>query len=189
MTEMKVDPAEQYLKSSFYEQLVEHVFISEVLQESWFSFGETVEVLRSEVDASGYDLVLDCAGVVRHVQLKTSRSAARTAQQKVNVALAEKPSGCVIWLVRHLDDETRRLRLTYRFFGGDASAPLPSLEGFRVATHTKANAQGVKKKRPQIRVIPKGSFDPINTTRELVVTLFGLTLQVQSATFTAAEVD
>jgi hypothetical protein len=28
---------------------------SEVLQDAWFRFGETVEVLRSEVDASGYD--------------------------------------------------------------------------------------------------------------------------------------
>ena len=32
-------------KSSFYEQLVEHVFISEVLQEVWYRFGLTVEVL------------------------------------------------------------------------------------------------------------------------------------------------
>ena len=40
-------------KSSFYEQLVEHVFISELLQEVLYRFGRTVEVLRSEVDASG----------------------------------------------------------------------------------------------------------------------------------------
>ena len=39
------------LKSSFYEQLVEHVFISEVLQEAWYRYRQTVEVLRSEIDA------------------------------------------------------------------------------------------------------------------------------------------
>ncbi len=32
------------LMSSFYEQLVEHVFISEVLQEAWYGFGLAVEV-------------------------------------------------------------------------------------------------------------------------------------------------
>ena len=39
-----------YLKSMFYEQLVEHVFVSEVLQEVWYYFGATVEVrtLREE---------------------------------------------------------------------------------------------------------------------------------------------
>ena len=68
-----------FLKSSFYEQLVEHVFLSEVLQEVWYSFGKTVEVLRSEVDASGYDLVFECNGILRHVQLKTSKSDAKTA--------------------------------------------------------------------------------------------------------------
>ena len=48
-----------YLKSLFYEQLVEHVFVSEIHQEAWYYFGETVEVLRSEVDSSGYDVVFE----------------------------------------------------------------------------------------------------------------------------------
>lgn len=169
---MPVAPESQYLKSSFYEQLVEHVFISEILQEAWFGFGETIEVLRSEVDASGYDLVLECAGVIRHVQLKTSKPTARTASQKIHVRLAEKPSGCVVWLLRHREDGSRRLRLSYRFFGGAPGAALPSLDDFSVARHTKANAQGVKKKRPNVRVIPKGQFEPIETTRDLLVRLF-----------------
>jgi hypothetical protein len=45
-----------FLKSAFIEWLVEHVFISEVLQEAWYSYGRTIEVLRSEVDSSGYDI-------------------------------------------------------------------------------------------------------------------------------------
>lgn len=61
-----------FLKSNFYEQLVEHVFISELLQEVYFRHQKTVEVLRAEVDSSGYDIVLECNGFIRHVQLKTS---------------------------------------------------------------------------------------------------------------------
>jgi hypothetical protein len=82
-----------YLKSNFFEQLVEHAFISEVLQEAWYGFGRTVEVLRSEVDASGFDVVLECNEILRHVQLKTSDSTAKTAAQKINIALCQKSSG------------------------------------------------------------------------------------------------
>ena len=161
-----------YLKSSFYEQLVEHVFVSEVLQEVWYSFRRTAEVLRSEIDAFGYDLVLDCNGVVRHVQLKTSKHDAKANGQKVNEALAGKPSGCVVWVFRN--EQQGRMVFTYRFFGGKAKKPLPSLEGFKVAKHSKGNAKGVKAERKAIRVVPRSKFTPIPGIRELVETLFGL---------------
>lgn len=171
---MSVTAESQYLKSTFYEQLTEHVFVSEVLQEAWFGFGRTVEVLRSEIDASGYDLVLECAGVTRHVQLKTSKPKAKTSYQKVHVSLAEKPSGCVVWLIRQRDEEERRLGLSYRFFGGAPGKALPSLQGFSVAKHTKADSTGVKAERPNIRRIPRGQFREVETTAELVAILFGL---------------
>jgi hypothetical protein len=158
----------------FYEQLVEHVFISEVLQEVWYAFGKSAEVLRSEIDDSGYDVVFDCNGIMRHVQLKTSRADAKTAVQKVNIALANKPSGCLVWIMRHEDHDVFRMRLGYLFFGGDAGQPLPSLDEFKVAKHTKGNAQGVKIERSAIRVVPKGQFRFVPMTRELVARLFGL---------------
>jgi hypothetical protein len=68
-----------YEKSSFFEKVMEHVFISEVLQETWYGFGKVVEVLRSEVDASGFDVVFECNGVLRHVQLKTSGATSTTS--------------------------------------------------------------------------------------------------------------
>lgn len=162
-----------YLKSSFHEQLVEHVFISEVLPEVWFRLGKTVEVLRAEVDASGYDIVLECNGVMRHVQLKTSKVTGKTANQKVNVALASKPSGCVVWIVRDEEHQTCRMQTTYLCFGGVAGERLPSLDEFRVGKHTKGNKDGVKAERPSIRVVPKGRFERFDTTTDLVMWLFG----------------
>lgn len=161
-------------QSTFYEQLVEHVFISEVLQEVWYGFGKTIEVLRSEVDASGYDVVFECDGILRHVQLKTSKADAKTSRQNVNTALAKKPSGCVVWIVRQEDQESRRMKLSYRFFGGKPGEPLPSLEGFSIAKHNKGDAAGTKKERPNIRVVPKSKFLTVTTTRELVERLFGV---------------
>ena len=53
--------------SNFYEQLVEHSFISEILQEAYLRYGVIIEVLHSEIDCSGYDIVLECNGVIRHI--------------------------------------------------------------------------------------------------------------------------
>jgi len=99
---------------------------------------------------------------------------ATTSQQKVNIALAGKPSGCVVWVFRVEDPDARRVALSYRFFGGAPGKSLPTLDGFRVARHTKANAQGVKGERPAIRLIPKGRFEAVETTRELLASLFDL---------------
>lgn len=167
------DRSARYLRSSFYEKLVEHVFISEVLQEVWFRHGKTVEVLRSEVDDSGYDVVLECGSVIRHIQLKTSHVGSRAASQKVNIGLADKPSGCVVWMLREEERPTGRMRLHYRFFGGESGRRLPSLERFRLARHTKADSKGVKARRPRIRVIPKGKFEELAGIEELVRRLFG----------------
>ncbi|WP_145349641.1 hypothetical protein [Roseimaritima multifibrata] len=162
------------MKSSFFEQLVEHVFISELLQEVYYRFGMVVEVLRSEIDASGYDVVFECNNIVRHVQLKTSRVGGKTSRQKVNIALADKPSGCVVWIIRNEDSADCRMKLTYRFFGGPPGMPLPSLDGFSIAKHTKGNKDGLKTERPAIRVVNKGQFTPVETTTELVTRLFSI---------------
>ena len=57
-----------------------------------------IEVLRAEVDRAGYDLVLESNGVLRHVQLKASYRYAKTARVGININLAQKPSGCVLWI-------------------------------------------------------------------------------------------
>jgi hypothetical protein len=174
--------AAEYLQSTFYEQLVEHLFVAELLQETWFRHKKVVEVLRSEIDASGFDLVLECNGILRHVQLKTSRVTAKTNYQKVAVRLGEKPGGCVIWILR--DEVTNyRLRLSYLFFGFPAGESLPSLNAYKVAKHTKGDSTGIKKERPGIRQVPKKEFQPIKSTgqrsdvfniAELLYWLFGL---------------
>lgn len=174
--------AAEYLQSTFYEQLVEHLFIVELLQEAWFRHKRVVEVLRSEIDASGFDIVLECAGVLRHVQLKTSRVSAKTSCQKVSVRLEEKIGGCVIWILR--DEVTDyRLRLSYLFFGSAAGGALPSLTDYKVAKHTKGDSTGLKKERLRIRQVPKKEFQPIKSTGQrndvldisgLLAWLFGL---------------
>lgn len=168
------DKSASFLKSNFFEQLVEHAFISELLQEAWFRYGKTVEVLRSEIDTSGYDLLLECNGVIRHVELKTSGTEARRSFQNINMALAQKPSGCAIWIVREENETENRVNLKYLFFGNAPGEPLPSLETFKIAKHTKGNAKGFKKERPLIRQVPKSKFIELSGINELLGKLFSL---------------
>lgn len=84
--------------SSYREKLLEHLFVSELLKRSWCLDRCDLEVAKPEVDNAGYDIILEAHGHTRHVQLKASFHGSSTPKQKVNLRLAEKPSGCVVWI-------------------------------------------------------------------------------------------
>ena len=83
-------------------------------------------------------------------------------------------SGCVVWVFREEEEGTTRMKLSYRYFGDKAGKRLPSLDGFKVARHTKGNADGENLERKAIRVVPKREFKPVEDIRALVKILFGL---------------
>ncbi len=136
----------------------------------WLRGNIRIETLKPQVDDAGYDLVLEANGVVRHIQLKSSHSGSSTGDVKVSIHLSKNPSGCVIWV--WFDPQTLRLG-PFLWFGGVPGQSLPDLSTFKVAKHTKGNADGVKLERPNMRVIPKARFESIATIDELVLKLFG----------------
>lgn len=160
---------QHYLKSSFREKLIEHLFIGELLKLSWLDGSSSLEVAKPEVDNQGYDLIAEENGIIRHIQLKAAHLEAKAAKQKVHIALSTKPSGCIVWV--YFNEKTLELG-PFLFFGGLPGLPLPSLEGFRVAKHTKANAEGVKAERPEIREIPRGKFARYDTVEQIYEQLF-----------------
>ena len=158
-------------QSAFREKLVEHLFVGELLKLSWQRDKCDLEVAKPEVDNSGYDIIAEANRVVRHIQLKASYNGGKTATQKVHMRLAEKPSGCVIWVVF---DEKTLLLGPFFYFGGKVGEPLPSLEKARVAKHTKGDQSGNKAERPHIRVLKKGDFTRYNSITEINLALFGV---------------
>ncbi len=150
--------------SGFREKLIEHLFIGELLKCSWEDGTCAVEVSKPEVDRKGYDLIVESGKVIRHVQMKTTHKKRKAASQKVHIALADKPSGCVAWI--YFDEENIELG-PFLFFGGSAGEPLPSLEGMKVGKHTKGDREGTKAERPEIRVVNKGNFGKYSTVREI----------------------
>lgn len=155
--------------STFREKLVEHLLIGELLRLSWLRGECSLEVAKPEVDSRGYDVIIERSGIVRHVQLKASSRVAAATGQKVHVALAEKPSGCVLWV--QFDSESMELG-PFLFFGSPAGRPLPSMVGMKVGRHTKANAAGEKAFRPDIRLLPKSRFIRLETFDHVFDALF-----------------
>ena len=156
--------------SSFREKTLEHIFVGECLRCLWRREIHIAEVLKADVDSAGYDVVFDVGGVIRHVQIKSSFHGSSTAQQSINKKLAEKPSGCVVWI--QFDAKSLDLG-PFLWFGDTPHRPLPSLASFKTAKHTKANARGIKLERPNIVKIPRSKFESLATIDALIEKLFG----------------
>jgi len=159
-----------YIHSTLREHIVEHVFVGDALRLLWKLGVTDVEVLRSEFDAGGYDLVMSRGKVDRHIQFKTVTVGGKAANTKVSLKLMDKPSGCVIWIVV----TPKQLRFEYYlWFGGLPGRPLPDISEFKVAKHSKGNAEGEKIERPNHRIIPRGRFERLDTLDAVLKKLFG----------------
>jgi hypothetical protein len=158
-----------YLHSSARENVIEHLFIGELLRTLWCQGVYEVEVLRSEVDDCGYDLVVECRGVLRHIQLKSSHHLGHASRQTINAKIEKKIGGCVVWIM--FDAKTLSLG-PFRWLGSNPGGSSLSL-GSKLGKHTKANSLGVKTERPNMRIVSKSGFAQLNSMDDLVEKLFG----------------
>ncbi|WP_031410499.1 hypothetical protein [Thiomonas sp. FB-Cd] len=153
--------------STLRERIVEHVFVGEMLRSLWRRGIVDVEILRSEFDAHGYDLVIARGDVVRHIQFKTG-TANRPGKVSVPLALSGKPAGGVLWI--HVNDG---LDLgPFFWFDGPPGEPLPPL-GPAVPRRATHNSQGERPPRANHREIQAGRFDRLETVEEVLVALLG----------------
>ncbi|MDQ3060235.1 MAG: hypothetical protein M3R45_12085 [Pseudomonadota bacterium] len=158
--------------SSYREKLIEHLFLGELLKLSWLKYKCSLEIARPEVDNSGYDAIVEANGIVRHIQIKASIIAGKTASQKIHLKLAEKPSACVLWI--YFNEETMQLG-PYLYFGAlEPGKPMDSLASRKMAKHTKGNKDGFKAERENLRVLPKGAFTKLSSVEEVYEQLFGV---------------
>jgi hypothetical protein len=155
--------------SSLREQALVHLFLGQLLAFMWRNGRRDIEVLKSEVDRGGYDVVLESNGIIRHIQLKSSFRGSKVREVDVSTKLLRKPGGCVLWL--EFDRESLAIE-GYYWFGGKAGMALPDL-GLRVARHSKGNSDGEKTERPIHRVLTRGRFEALTNICEVVNRLFG----------------
>lgn len=155
--------------SQLREKAVERIFLSELSKVLLLERGTPFEVLRSEFDAGGYDVVVAAGDVMRHVQLKVTRQDGKRRHVDINMALAARPSGCVVWMMA--DPETLGIG-PFFWLGARPGAPLEIPE-CRIARHSKANASGVKTERQALRNVPKSRFRRCDTINDIADALFG----------------
>lgn len=151
------------------EKVVEHLFLAELSRHLLMDRRRAFEILRAEFDAFGYDVVVEAEGIVRHVQLKAGRLGGKRTEVDINVSLASKPGGCVVWIM--VDPDTLEPG-PFHWFGGEPGLPLPDL-GDRPVKHSKGNTSGEKTIRPLLRQIRKTSFRKMNSMSELATAMFG----------------
>ncbi|MGJ0237730.1 hypothetical protein ACQEPB_04300 [Novosphingobium fluoreni] len=151
------------------EKVIEHAFLAELSRSLLLDLAMPFEVMRSEFDAFGYDVVIEANRVLRHVQLKATVATGSRAHVDVQLALAHKPGGCVVWVF--VDPVTLRLG-PFLWFGGEPGLPLPPL-GDRAVRHTRGDSEGTKKVRTGLRRLPKGSFARFDAIGDLAMAMFG----------------
>ncbi len=151
------------------EKVIERAFLAELSRSLLLDMAMPFEVLRSEFDAFGYDVVIEANRVLRHIQLKATVASGSRAHVDVQLALADKPGGCVVWVF--VDRETLRLG-PFLWYGGEPGQPLPLL-GDRAVRHTRGDSEGIKKVRAGLRRLPKGAFARFDRVDDLVKAMFG----------------
>ena len=154
--------------SSLRERIIEHVLVGEILKRLWIRNVVDVEVLRSEFDAHGYDLVLSRGDLVRHIQLKTGTQN-RPGKVSVSSGLAEKPSGCVIWI--KVDDSLEMG--PYFWFGSPPGKRLRDIGKYPFPRRATHNSAGERPERKNHRLVPGRDFDKIGSFDELLLALLG----------------
>jgi hypothetical protein len=172
MDSMAQDETSDSVHSTLRERIVEHLFVGEALRWLWVHRKADlahVEVLRSEFDAGGYDLVMSYKKIVRHIQFKSTLVTGKRANIAASLKLMDKPNGCIIWIFI-----TKELKLhEYRWLGNPPEQPFLDINDMKPAKHAKGNAQGKKAKKPQHRIIAKAKFSKPCDLDEIMKHLFG----------------
>lgn len=154
--------------SSLREKIVEHLFLGEILRGLWAAGKYGAEVSRSESDSFGYDVVIECGPVIRHIQLKSKRG---RPPRKVSIArsLGKKPGGCVVCMILENDLRIR----DYRWFGGSPGNTLPSMSGLSPSKRLRRDKAGERPPRSNHIDVPISKFEMVSTIADLTSKLFG----------------
>ena len=157
-----------FTQSTLRERIVEHAFVGDALRALWRRGVHDVEVLRSEFDAHGYDLMMTRGRIVRHIQFKTGL-ARRPAKVSLARSLADRPSACAIWIRVSPDLDMG----PFFWVGGAPGAPTPSLDAYAPSLRPTRNKDGVRPARQNHVDVPGSAFEELATLDEVLKALFG----------------
>ena len=134
--------------STFFENLLEHRFLFDLRRELVLrETPQLLNVLKSDVDAFGFDLVLSVGSRSLHVQMKTRSGSPPATSYTLSEGLWRLPNSCVIWM---LYDAALLEPTSYYLLG----FPMPNMELFSPATRAarrKVKMQQATHKRQSLK--------------------------------------
>ncbi|MEQ1495793.1 MAG: hypothetical protein ABL912_08530 [Novosphingobium sp.] len=155
--------------STTREMILEHRFLADLTSTLWSDGIFDFSVSHSEVDNSGYDVIIEAGSVTRHIQLKGMQAGGKRSDFDLQLRLQDKPSACAVVLIH--DPKTLAIE-EYRLFAGAPGDPIPAL-GEKIAKHSKGDSDGYKAQRPSLRNVPLSRFVPVADIAVLAGLLFG----------------
>lgn len=145
--------------SHAFENMIEHLFLGQLLAEMWCAQGKVVEISKADTDAWGYDLVLSSDAVTWHVQMKTS------VPVNINMRLFDKQRACVVAAIPTIASEG--IELSYRFWEAKSPNGLPTAK-----RSVYRRGKTSRDERPEHRRVAAGLFDPKMDIHALALRLF-----------------
>jgi len=130
-------------KSTLIEQFSVYTFTRDIRETAWINGEKEIIVLRGEVDAFGYDLVLMYKNKIRYVQLKSPEG---ENNPPIHVNLFEKEGGCVVLQVgkQSCKKFNEVNGCNYYFVGG---RPIDKLAGKMIFLTYKHKGEPKKRKK------------------------------------------
>lgn len=173
-----------FRRSSYLERVLEFAFLGDLLRRFWIEGVRDIEVLRADVDAWGYDIVLARGGTMRHVQLKASKRDGSTRSVPVNGGLQDKPGGCVVWMMY---DPASLMAGPFLWFGAPPSEMPPRIRALAPARRTTPDASGSKPLRADTYLLPRARCERLEDLPTLATRLFPDVASVSAGTETVGE--
>ena len=138
------------------EAALKHAFLWRVYSELWRRDPSTrLLVFDSEIDDSGFDVVLTVGSYTRHLQLKCSIVGSKTQSVTLRQSLCDLQGGSVIWM--EYDRSTLKVQKYHLFAYSNPLEPL-SFTKFPLAKTVRTNSTGFKKTRQAVHIVPKRAF-------------------------------
>lgn len=160
-------------RSSYVENVLVHRMVASLAGELWRRDPtEPLHIFNSEVDDSGFDLVLGCGTKLRYIQIKQVHSKGAASKFSVRLDFTRMPGSCMVVVV-HTEDDL--MVDHFLFYGGAVHEPMPSVEDNKPSiVPGKRDVDGNRKTRQHYRDVRRNKFKGPLTTAELLDALFGV---------------
>lgn len=168
-------------KSSYVENVLTHALVAGLAGELWrLDPRRSLQVFNSEVDDSGFDVILGVGAELRYIQLKQAHNEKVPPSVSVRLQFSSLPGSCVVLMSHRLSD----LALTgFRFYGAaDPKSPMPEIASFVTSKAPgRRTADGERKVRENYRNVLVSRFSGPLDIGGLLLTLFPVLRAVSRA--------